>query len=54
MIDEWHLVWRLFRVPLIDGTRHNGDLMKRTINGVVQYRRLTEAEADQLWQDEQW
>ena len=43
--EDWSLVLCAFRQTLIDGTLANGNLMRRKVDGVWQYRKLTPEEA---------
>lgn len=42
--SEWKECFRLFDVPLIDGTKGCGYLMRRRVKGRMQYRCETDSE----------
>jgi hypothetical protein len=50
MSEQWHLCFKLFPVRSVTGESIFGEIMRRTVNGETQYRRLTDSENDE-WQD---
>jgi hypothetical protein len=51
---DWEEHFNILEVPLIDGSRSKGWLMRRRIRGTWQYRRMTDDETREHAADFSW